>query len=46
MRIEHLNITVSNLEKSFEFYNKVLGFYKRWEGLGVGEIGEVRAWHI
>jgi catechol 2,3-dioxygenase-like lactoylglutathione lyase family enzyme len=46
MKIEHVNATVSNLERSFEFYNNVFGFYKRWEGTGIGEVGEVRVWHI
>lgn len=46
MRIEHLNITVSNLERSYDFYHKLFGFYKRWEGVAIGEVGEVRAWHL
>src|SRR6185369_6525382 len=46
VKLEHLNIAVSNLEKTFDFYHKIFGFYKRWEGTGTGEVGEVRAWHV
>ncbi|MFV8819557.1 VOC family protein [Haliea sp. E17] len=43
MRIEHANITVSNLDASVAFYLRLLGGKVRWEGLtGAGR----RAAHI
>lgn len=46
IKIEHINMTVLNLENSFAFYQRLFGFKKRWEGMAIGEVGEVRAWHI
>ncbi len=43
MRLEHANITVSNLDNSVEFYLRLLGGGVRWEGrTGAGH----RAAHI
>ena len=33
MRIEHVNMTVSNVAASADFYRQVFGFETRWEGL-------------
>jgi len=46
MRLEHANLTVSNIDKSFDFYQRILNFEKRWEGTAMGETGPVRAIHI
>ena len=45
-RIEHVNLTVTNLERSFAFYQALLGFAIRWQGTAVAETGQVRAWHV
>jgi catechol 2,3-dioxygenase-like lactoylglutathione lyase family enzyme len=45
MRLEHVNITVSNIDTSFQFYADLFGFEKRWEGMGAGEVGPVRSMH-
>ncbi|AUP77676.1 VOC family protein [Flavivirga eckloniae] len=45
-KIEHVNITVSNIEESCDFYFKLFGFEKKWEGTAVAEIGKVRACHV
>ncbi len=36
MRIEHANITVANIDISFDFYQRLFGFEKRWEGEASG----------
>ena len=46
MRIEHANITVTNIDDSFDFYHKLFGFEKRWEGTASGNEGPVRAVHV
>lgn len=46
MRLEHANITVSNIEQSYDFYHAVFGFERRWEGMASGEEGPVRAMHV
>jgi len=46
MRLEHANITVENIDTSFQFYSAVFGFEKRWEGRATGEVGPIRAVHI
>ncbi len=45
MRLEHANITVSNIDTSFQFYADLFGFEKRWEGMATGEVGPIRALH-
>ena len=32
MQLEHVNLTVANLGRSVEFYQRLLGFGVRWEG--------------
>ena len=46
MRIEHANITVKNVDTSLDFYHRVFGFEKRWEGQATGSKGPIRAMHI
>jgi catechol 2,3-dioxygenase-like lactoylglutathione lyase family enzyme len=46
MRLEHANITVENIDTSFQFYSAVFGFEKRWEGEATGEVGPIRALHV
>jgi len=46
MRLEHANITVENIDASFQFYSAVFGFEKRWEGEATGEVGPIRALHV
>jgi catechol 2,3-dioxygenase-like lactoylglutathione lyase family enzyme len=46
MRLEHANITVENIDVSYQFYNAVFGFEKRWEGTATGEVGPIRALHV
>ena len=45
MRLEHANITVENIDTSFQFYSALFGFEKRWEGMATGEVGPIRAVH-
>ena len=44
MRLEHVNMTVSDLDRSVGFYRDVFGFDVRWEGTVNG--GHNRATHI
>lgn len=46
MRLEHANITVKDIDRSFEFYQRLFGFRKRWSGTANGSVGRVRAAHI
>ena len=46
MKIEHANITVSNIDETFEFYHSLMGFETRWEGEANGVLGPVRACHV
>ena len=32
MRLEHVNLTVSDVERSVDFYSKLLDLQVRWEG--------------
>jgi catechol 2,3-dioxygenase-like lactoylglutathione lyase family enzyme len=32
MRLEHTNLTVTDLERSIDFYQRALGFEVRWQG--------------
>ena len=43
MRLEHVNLTVSDLDRSIDFYRQVFGFEVRWEGQ---TSGGTRAAHI
>lgn len=46
MRIEHANITVKDIDRSYEFYHRLFGFEKRWSGTANGSAEPVRAVHI
>lgn len=46
MQLEHINITVNNIERSSAFYSELFDFRQRWEGIASGEKGPVRAIHI
>lgn len=39
-RIEHVNLTVSDIERSADFFEKLLGWRQRWRGAGGGGAGE------
>ena len=43
MRIEHINVTVNDIDASAEFYCRLLGVERRWEG--ITEAGK-RAVHV
>ncbi len=45
-RIEHINITVANIDKSCDYYYQLFGFEKSWEGTAFAEKGNVRACHV
>ena len=32
MHLEHINLTVADIERSVDFYRRLLGFRVRWEG--------------
>jgi catechol 2,3-dioxygenase-like lactoylglutathione lyase family enzyme len=34
MFLEHVNLTVNDVDRSADFYSKVFGFHRRWEGAG------------
>jgi catechol 2,3-dioxygenase-like lactoylglutathione lyase family enzyme len=46
MRLEHINMTVNNIEQSYAFYAQLFDFKQRWAGTGSGKKGPVRAIHI
>ena len=46
MFLEHVNLTVSDLDRSVAFYSQLLGFHTRWQGKAVSGGGFVRAAHI
>jgi len=39
MRLEHVNLTVTDLERSADFYRRLLGLEVRWQGDGSLHIG-------
>ncbi len=39
-RIEHVNLTVSDIERSADLFKKLLGWEQRWRGPGGGGAGE------
>jgi catechol 2,3-dioxygenase-like lactoylglutathione lyase family enzyme len=36
MRLEHVNLTVADVERSIEFYDRLLGLRVRWKGFTSG----------
>lgn len=46
MFLEHVNLTVRDLERSVAWYRELLGWDVRWEGKATGEEGLVRAAHV
>ena len=46
MRLEHVNITVNDIEESRRFYTELFGFETRWEGAATGREGPVKAVHL
>jgi catechol 2,3-dioxygenase-like lactoylglutathione lyase family enzyme len=46
MFLEHVNLTVSDLDRSRSLYCDLLGLRVRWEGKAISSMGPVRAVHI
>ena len=46
MFIEHVNLTVRDLDRSLKYYCELLGMAPRWEGQALAVKGPVRAAHI
>lgn len=46
MRLEHVNITVNDIEQSRRFYADLFGFTTRWEGHASGRAGPIKAVHM
>ena len=46
MFLEHVNLTVTDLDRSVPFYCRLLDFEVRWEGQATGARGPVRASHV
>ena len=46
MRMEHANITVTDIDRSIDFYHQIFGFSERWRGTANGSAGPVRAVHV
>ncbi len=46
MFLEHVNLTVTDLERSITFYRSLLGFELRWRGEATGARGPVAAAHV
>jgi catechol 2,3-dioxygenase-like lactoylglutathione lyase family enzyme len=46
MFLEHVNLTVRDLERSIAYYRELLGLSLRWEGTAVSDEGAVRAAHV
>ena len=40
MRLEHINMTVNDVAKSFDFYRELFGFKCLWKGSKAGETGK------
>jgi glyoxylase I family protein len=46
MFLEHVNLTVQDLDRSVAFYQSLLGLDVRWSGKALGSKGPVRAAHV
>ena len=46
MFLEHVNLTVTDLDASVAFYCRLFDFRVRWEGKAIGSEGLVRASHV
>lgn len=46
MFVEHVNLTVNDLERSIAFYRELLGLEVRWRGEATGSRGPVPAAHV
>ncbi|MCG8588956.1 MAG: VOC family protein [Proteobacteria bacterium] len=46
MFLEHVNLTVTDLDRSTDYYCQLLDFKVRWQGRAISEEGTVRACHV
>ncbi len=46
MFLEHVNLTVQDLDRSVAFYRKLFGYRVRWQGKATGGEGLVPAAHV
>ncbi len=46
MRLEHVNLSVNDIEKSRDFYCNILGLHVRWEGERSDVNGSRKIYHI
>jgi catechol 2,3-dioxygenase-like lactoylglutathione lyase family enzyme len=46
MLLEHVNLTVTDLDRSLDFYSRLLDVGVRWQGKALGKRGWVRAVHV
>ena len=46
MRLEHVNMTVKDVDTSIAFYQQLFDFKVRWRGTIQGEKGELKAAHV
>ncbi len=46
MFLEHVNLTVRDLDRSIAYYTELLGLEPRWQGEAMGAQGPVRAAHV
>ena len=46
MRLEHVNLSVNDIEKSRDFYCNILGLHVRWEGERSAVNGSRKIYHM